>query len=88
MAVCLVCGRFENLQLSDAMGRGWVFLRCPECQRGTPFDIVAIHLLKTIPENYIEGFCPEHWFKDSGVCSYCKMKRSAMGLMNPGEDLA
>jgi hypothetical protein len=75
MAVCLVCGRFEEKDLQDAMNDGWVFTRCPECQRGTPFDILMMHLSKTIPEKYFEGFCPKHWFKDSGVCGYCKVKR-------------
>lgn len=83
--MCLVCGKYEEINLKGAMGGGWVFTRCPECQRGTPFDIMAIHLSKTIPENYLEGFCPKHWFKDSGICSYCKIKRGGVGL---GEDLA
>jgi hypothetical protein len=57
------------------MSTGWVFTRCPECQRGTPFDIVMSHLSKTVGEEYLEGFCERHWFKDSGICGYCKMKR-------------
>ncbi len=85
MAVCIVCGKYDEVDLKIAMGDGWVFNRCPECQRGTPFDIMAIHLIKTVPEKYLEGYCPKHWFKDSGICSYCKIRRGAMGL---GEDLA
>jgi hypothetical protein len=85
LAVCIVCGKYEEVDLKIAMGDGWVFTRCPECQRGTPFDIMAIHLTKTVPEKYLEGFCSKHWFKDSGICSYCKIRRGAMGL---GEDLA
>jgi hypothetical protein len=34
-------------------------------------------LAVTVGENYIEGFCNRHWFKDSGICGYCKMKREA-----------
>ncbi len=70
-----MCGKYEELDLKKAMSQGWVFARCPECQRGTPFDIISIHLLKTIDAKYIEGFCERHWFKDSGICGYCKMKR-------------
>jgi hypothetical protein len=85
LAVCIVCGKYEEVGLKGAMGEGWVFTRCPECQRGTPFDITAMHLVKSVPENYLEGFCPKHWFKDSGICSYCKIRRGSIGL---GEDLA
>lgn len=77
LAICLVCGLYEEVDLKKAMSQGWVFARCPECQRGTPFDIIAIHLAKNIGENYMEGFCERHWFKDSGICGYCKMKREA-----------
>ncbi|MEW6604255.1 MAG: hypothetical protein AB1351_06150 [Thermoproteota archaeon] len=86
MAVCIVCGKYEEVGLKIAMGNGWVFNRCPECQRGTPFDITAMHLIKSVPEHYLEGFCPKHWFKDSGICSYCKIKRG--GTLGLGEDLA
>jgi hypothetical protein len=75
MAICLVCGKFEKLSLDEAMGKGWVFIRCPECHRGTPFDIARVYLSKTIGEENIEGFCQRHWFKDSGLCGYCRMKR-------------
>jgi hypothetical protein len=57
------------------MSKGWVFARCPECGRGIPLDILSIHLAKTIDEKYIEGFCERHWFRDSGICGYCKMRR-------------
>lgn len=80
MAVCLVCGRYDEIGLRDALSTGWVFIRCPECQRGTPFDIIAGHLIKRTPEQFIEGFCPDHWFRDSGICSYCRMKRIAHGI--------
>ncbi len=75
LAICIVCGKYEDMSLEKAMGEGWVFTRCPECQRGIPFDIIATYLSKTIPEKYTEGFCSKHWFKDSGICAYCKMKR-------------
>jgi hypothetical protein len=75
LAVCLVCGKFSDIGIKKAMSAGWVFTRCPECQRGTPFDIVMSHLAKTVGEEYLEGFCERHWFKDSGICGYCKMKR-------------
>jgi hypothetical protein len=78
MAVCLVCGRFDDIGMKKAMTDGWVFTRCPECHRGIPLDILTVHLSKSIPENYIEGFCPKHWFADSGVCGYCKMRRQEM----------
>jgi 5-methylcytosine-specific restriction endonuclease McrA len=61
--------------LKKAMGAGWVFTRCPECHRGTPLDIVITYLSKTGTEEYLDGFCDRHWFKDSGICGYCKMKR-------------
>lgn len=79
MAVCLVCGKYADVGIKKAMGMGWVFTRCPECQRGTPFDIVMSHLSKTVGEEYLEGFCERHWFKDSGICAYCKMKRGSSG---------
>lgn len=60
------------------MKEGWAFTKCPECQRGTSFDIISMHLAKFTPENYLEGFCPKHWFKDAGICGYCKMKRREM----------
>jgi hypothetical protein len=75
----LVCGRFQQLGLAGALNAGWVFIRCPECQRGIPFDIVAGHLIKSTREEFIEGFCPDHWFKESGICSYCRMRRIAAG---------
>jgi hypothetical protein len=75
LAVCLVCGKFIDIGLKKAMSAGWVFTRCPECQRGTPFDIVMSHLAKTVGEEYVDGFCERHWFKDSGICGYCKMRR-------------
>lgn len=75
MAVCLVCGKFEGKDIKGSMKEGWVFARCPECHRGTPFDILATHLSKTIEEQYLEGFCDRHWFKDTGICGYCKMRR-------------
>jgi hypothetical protein len=79
LAVCLVCGKYDDVGIKKAMSTGWVFTRCPECQRGTPFDIVMSHLVKTIGEEYLEGFCQRHWFKDSGICAYCKMKRGSSG---------
>jgi len=78
LAVCLVCGQFEDIGLKKSMAGGWTFTRCPECQRGTPLDIVATYLSKTTNENYLDGFCPRHWFKDSGICAYCKMKREGV----------
>jgi hypothetical protein len=75
LAVCLVCGKFEEVDLKKAMNGGWVFVRCPECQRGTPYDIIATYLSKTVDEKNLDGFCPKHWFKDSGICAYCKMRR-------------
>lgn len=75
MAVCLVCGKFDELDLKQAMSNGWTFTRCPECHRGTPFDIIATFLSKTMKEKHLEGFCSRHWFKDSGICGYCKIKR-------------
>lgn len=84
LAVCIVCGKYEDTTLEKSMKAGWVINRCPECQRGFPLDIVAMHLSKSIPEKYIEGFCTEHWFKDAGICSYCKMKRPK----GSGEDFA
>jgi hypothetical protein len=56
---------------------GWVFVKCPECQRGIPFDIIIGHLIKRTPEEIVQGFCPQHWFRDSGICSYCMMRRTA-----------
>jgi len=79
LAVCLVCGKYEEIMLRNALAEGWVFIKCPECQRGIPFDIIASHLIKKTPEQFIEGFCPEHWFRDMGICSYCRMKRIAQG---------
>jgi hypothetical protein len=75
MAACIVCGRFDDLTLKEAMNDGWVFTKCPECQRGTPLDILAVFLVKTTPEEFLQGFCTDHWFKDSGICSYCKIRR-------------
>jgi hypothetical protein len=75
LALCLVCGKFDKLDLEHAMKKGWVFTRCPECHRGTPYDIARVYLSKTIGEENIEAFCVKHWFKDSGVCGYCRMKR-------------
>lgn len=75
LAVCFVCGVFDNIKIDEAMKNGWVFTRCPECHRGIPFDIVATYLTRTVDERYLEGFCSKHWFKDSGICSYCMMKR-------------
>jgi len=56
LAVCLVCGKFEEVDLKKAMNGGWVFVRCPECQRGTPFDIIATYLSKTVDEKYLMDF--------------------------------
>lgn len=78
MAVCLVCGKFEEIDLKKAMSGGWVFMRCPECHRGTPLDIIMAHLSKTVTEQYLDGFCPRHWFKDSGICGYCKIRREGV----------
>jgi hypothetical protein len=78
LAICLVCGKYEELGLRDCMKEGWVFARCPECQRGTPIDIALNYLAKSVGENNIEGFCDRHWFKDSGICGYCKMKREEL----------
>ena len=75
MPVCMICGKFESLGLKEAMNCGWVIAKCPECQRGFPLDIAAMYLARSVPEEYLQAFCPEHWFKDSGVCSYCKVKR-------------
>jgi hypothetical protein len=88
LAVCIVCGKFEGQGLTKSMEAGWTFIRCPECQRGTPLDILAVHLAKTTPEQYLEGFCPEHWFRDSGICAYCKIRRGPMGAGGLGGDLA
>ena len=51
MAVCLVCGRFDDIGMKKAMTDGWVFTRCPECHRGIPLDLLTVHLSKSIPEN-------------------------------------
>jgi hypothetical protein len=75
LAICLVCGKYEGLGLENAMRKGWIFARCPECQRGTPYDIAKVYLSKSIGENNITGFCSRHWFKDSGICGYCRMRR-------------
>ncbi|HKC78660.1 MAG TPA: hypothetical protein VKB83_01035 [Nitrosopumilaceae archaeon] len=75
MAICLICGKYDEVDLKKAMSNGWVFTRCPECQRGNQFDIIVTYLTKTVGEKYLEGFCHNHWFKDSGICGYCKMKR-------------
>jgi len=80
LAVCLVCGRYEDVGLKGALSKGWVFIRCPECQRGTPFDILAGHLIKHSREEFVEGFCPQHWFKDSGICGYCRMRRTGHSM--------
>jgi hypothetical protein len=68
---------FEEVGIREGLRRGWVFIKCPECQRGIPFDIIAGHLIKKTPEVIIQGFCPQHWFRDSGICSYCMMRRTA-----------
>ena len=81
MAICLVCGKYEKLGLEESMQKGWVFIRCPECHRGTPFDIAKVYLSKTIGEENIEGFCPKHWFKDSGLCGYCRMRREGAEIV-------
>lgn len=78
MAICLVCGKFEDVDLKKAMGKGWVFSKCPECQRGIPLDILAVHLASTMQMEYAEGYCERHWFKDSGICGYCKMRREGV----------
>ena len=78
MVVCLICGKYEKFGLEEAMEKQWIFTRCPECHRGFPLDILAVHLQKSIPEKYFEGFCPKHWFKDSGICAYCKIRREEM----------
>ncbi|TBR11032.1 MAG: hypothetical protein EPO62_02420 [Candidatus Nitrosotenuis sp.] len=78
MAICLVCGKFEEAELKAALTKGWVFAKCPECQRGIPLDILAMHLSRSTHERYFEGFCDRHWFKDSGICGYCKMRRQGV----------
>jgi hypothetical protein len=78
LAICLVCGKYEGVGLEEAMERGWIFNRCPECHRGTPYDIAKVYLSKTIGASNIEGFCSKHWFKDSGICGYCRMKRERL----------
>ena len=78
MAVCLVCGKFDDLSLEKAMGKGWVFTRCPECQRGNQLDILMMYLSRTMGEKYLDGFCERHWFKDTGICGYCKMRREGI----------
>lgn len=75
MVVCLVCGQYEEIGIRDSMKAGWVFTRCPECHRGTPLDIAMNYLAKSMGEMNVEGFCERHWFKESGICGYCKMKR-------------
>jgi hypothetical protein len=75
LGICIVCGKLEDAGLKDSIRNGWVFTKCPECQRGIPLDIIVMHLLKSTPEEYVQGFCHEHWFRDSGICSYCKFKR-------------
>ena len=70
-----MCGKFAEISLKKAMSSGWVFTRCPECQRGTPLDIIMSHLAKSVGEEYLEGFCERHWFIDSGGCGYCILKR-------------
>ena len=85
MAICIVCGKVEDSGLKDSMRNGWVFTKCPECQRGFPFDIIAMYLSKSTPEEYMQGFCQEHWFKDSGICSYCKIKRQGSVDSTPQE---
>ena len=77
MAICLVCGRYDNLGIEQSMKKGWVFARCPECHRGTPLDIAKVYLAQTMGEANIEGFCNEHWFKDTGICGYCRMRRES-----------
>ena len=78
MAICLVCGKYEGVGLEEAMQRGWIFARCPECHRGTPFDIAKVYLSKTIGASNIEGFCSKHWFKDRGIYGYCRMRRESV----------
>jgi len=78
LAICLVCGKYEGVGLEEAMQRGWIFNRCPECHRGTPYDIAKVYLSKTIGASNIEGFCSKHWFKDRGICGYCRMKRESV----------
>ena len=56
MAICLVCGKYEGVGLEDAMRKGWIFARCPECQRGTPYDIARVYLSKSMGETNIAGF--------------------------------
>jgi hypothetical protein len=75
LAICLVCGKYEAVKIEAATKKGWTFARCPECQRGTPLDIAMVYLSKSIGEANISGFCSRHWFKDSGICGYCRMKR-------------
>ena len=83
MAICIVCGKFDEVDLKKAMGQGWVFAKCPECQRGIPLDILAVYLSKTMDEKYLEGYCSKHWFKDSGICGYCKMRREGVSEIVP-----
>ena len=78
MAVCQVCGKYDALGLDAAMRKGGKFTKCPECLMGTPLDIAKMYLAATMGENYIEGFCSRHWFKDSGICGYCRMKREGI----------
>ena len=75
MAICLVCGKYEGVGLVPAMKKGWTFARCPECQRGTPLDIAMVYLSRSMGENNISGFCSRHWFKDRGICGYCRMRQ-------------
>jgi hypothetical protein len=83
LAICIVCGKFDEVDLKKAMSQGWVFAKCPECQRGIPLDILAVYLSKTMEEKYLEGYCPKHWFKDSGICGYCKMRREGVSEIVP-----
>jgi hypothetical protein len=71
----MICGKFEDSALKVAMSHGWIVAKCPECQRGFPLDIAAVYLGRSMPEEYLQAFCPEHWFKDSGICAYCKVRR-------------
>ncbi|MEO9320961.1 MAG: hypothetical protein ABI361_09825 [Nitrososphaera sp.] len=85
MAVCIVCGRFDETDLRSALNYGWVFLRCPECQRGIPFDIIAGHMVKRGKEALVQGFCPDHWFRDTGICAYCRAKRTGPNAGQTGQ---
>ena len=83
MAVCLECGKYDALGLDAAMRKGRPFTKCPECHRGTSLDIAKMYLAATMGENYIEGFCNRHWFRDTGICGYCKMRREGVRATVP-----